>query len=155
MKPTFCSSLRITSSRAVRLRLDRLNVPDHLGVLVNATVAGEEAHTRHARDGLGQPLVLLLVGLVDQSLRVDVRLEVVRHEVVIAVVDDRVHQVGELSSIAKDALTDRLEHVLQHGVKVEVLVVVGVAEVFHVLTEVAEEEDVLFANFSGDLYNAC
>jgi len=31
------------------------------------------------------------------------------------------------------------------------LVVVGVTEIFDVLTEVAEEEDVLLADFSGDL----
>jgi hypothetical protein len=30
-----------------------------------------------------------------------------------------------------------------------------VAEVFDVLTEVAKEEDVLFADFAGDLYNVC
>jgi hypothetical protein len=67
----------ITSSSIVRLRLDWLNVPDHLRVFVNATITREEAHARHARDGLGQPLVLLLVGLVYQSLRVNVRLEIV------------------------------------------------------------------------------
>jgi hypothetical protein len=35
------------------------------------------------------------------------------------------------------------------------LVVVGVTEVFNVLAEVAEEEDVLLADLSGDLCNAC
>jgi hypothetical protein len=38
---------------------------------------------------------------------------------------------------------------------VEVLVVVGVAEVFNVFAEVAEEEDVFFADFSGDLRDVC
>jgi len=35
------------------------------------------------------------------------------------------------------------------------LVEVGVTEVFDILAEVAEEEDVLFADFSGDLCDAC
>jgi hypothetical protein len=35
------------------------------------------------------------------------------------------------------------------------LVVVGVTEVFDVLAEVAEEEDVLFADFPGDLCITC
>jgi hypothetical protein len=35
------------------------------------------------------------------------------------------------------------------------LVVVGVTEVFDVLAEVAEEEDVLFADLSGDLCITC
>jgi hypothetical protein len=60
-----------------------------------------------------------------------------------------------LPSIAKDALADRLEHILQHGVEVEILVVVCMTEIFDVLAEVAEEEDVLLADLSGDLYNAC
>jgi hypothetical protein len=67
------------------------------------------------------------------------------------VVDDRVHQSRELAGIAEGSLADCAEDALEHGVEVEVLVVVGVAEVFDVFAEVAEEEDVFFADFSGDL----
>jgi hypothetical protein len=139
------------ASSTVGLRLHRLNVPDHLRVLINATVAREKAHARDARDGLCQPLILLLVRLVDQLLRVDVRLEVVRDEVVIAVVDDRVDQVRELAGVAKHALADGLEHFLEHRVEVELLVEVRVAEVFDILAQVAEEEDILFSNLTSDL----
>jgi hypothetical protein len=40
---------------------------------------------------------------------------------------------------------------LEHRVKVELLVEVCVAEVFDILAQVAEEEDVLFSNLTGDL----
>lgn len=147
--------LALAPSRAISLRLDRLNVPDHLRVLVNATIAREETHTRHAGDGLGQPLVLLLVCLVNEALCVNVRLEVVRDEVVVAVVDDRVYEVGELAGIAENAFANGLEDVLEHGVQVEVLVEVCVAQVLDVFAEVAEEEDVLFSDFSCDLCYTC
>jgi hypothetical protein len=129
--------------------------PNHLSILINATITREESHARHTRDGLRQPLVLLLVGIVNQFLRINVRFEVVRDQVVIAVIDDRVHESRELAGIAEDSLADRGEDALEHGVEVEVLVVVGVAEVFNVFAEVAEEEDVFFADFSGDLGGFC
>jgi hypothetical protein len=40
---------------------------------------------------------------------------------------------------------------LEHRVKVELLIKVCVAEVFDILAQVAEEEDILFSNLTGDL----
>ena len=131
-------------------RVHWLYVPNALGVLVNAPIGAEEAHARDADDGLGQPSLLVLVGLVDELVSVNVRLEVVRDEVVVALVDDGVHQGGELFRIAECALLDRLEHALEHGVEVEFGVEVSVSQIFDVFGQVAEEEDVVLADFARD-----
>lgn len=69
-----------------RLRLERLNVPNGLAVLLNAAVAGEEAHPADAGNALVEPAVLILEVLVDEVLGLDVRLEVVADEVEVACV---------------------------------------------------------------------
>ena len=62
-----------------------------------------------------------------------------------------VHQRAELSCVAESATADRGEDLLELGVEVEFAVEVGVAEVFDIFGEVAEQEDVVFADFAGDL----
>lgn len=46
-------------------------------ILIDAPVRTEEAHACHARDGFGQPLVLILVRLVNGRMRLNVAVEVV------------------------------------------------------------------------------
>lgn len=51
---------------SLRLRNQRLNVPDRLRIFIDAAVTGEEAHAGDAGDGLGEPLFLVAVRLVDE-----------------------------------------------------------------------------------------
>ena len=152
--PTFPASpcaLPSLSLSLLCLRLYRLHVPDTLRVLVDAPITREKAHTRHARDALANPLVLVLVRLVHQILGLDVAVEVVADEVIVAVVGHGVDEGGELALVAKAAAADGVEDLDEVVVEVEVAVVVGVAEVFDVFGKVAKEENVGVADFSGNL----
>lgn len=48
-----------------------------LGILVDAPVRAKEAHARYARNGLGQPLVLVLVRLINGCMCLNVAVEVI------------------------------------------------------------------------------
>lgn len=137
--------------RLLALHLDRLNIPDHLGVLVDTPITREESHPRYTRNRFGQPLLLILVRLIDQLLRIEVALEVIRDEVVIAVIDNGVDEGGELTRIAEHSLADGLEDLVERGVELEVAIEVVVAQVFDIFREVSKEEDVVFADFTSDL----
>lgn len=63
-------------------------------------------------------------------------------------VDDGVDEGAELARVAKGAFADGVEDGLQGGVELETAVPVSVAQVFDVFGEVAEEEDVVFADFA-------
>ena len=65
-------------------------------------------------------------------------------------VDDGVAEGGEAAGVAKGVGFDGGEDLGEGGVEGEGAVVVGVAEVFDVFGQVAEEEDVGFADFAGD-----
>ena len=132
------------------LRRQGLTVPDLLGVLLDAAIAGEEAHSRDTRDALLQPGILVLVGLVHEGVGLDVAVEVIRDEVVVAMVGDAVAEGGEAGCVAKHVGFDGVEDFGEVGVELEGSVVVGMAEVFHVFGQVAEEEDVGFADFACD-----
>lgn len=133
-----------------RLRLERLNVPDTLRVFVNAAVGAEETHAGDALDRLADPLLLVLVSLVNERVRLDVAVEVVRDEVVVAVVADGRDEGGKVRRVAESALLDLGEDLGEVWVDVVRAVGVRVTEIFNVLGEVAEEEDVVLANLAGD-----
>ncbi len=80
----------------------------------------------------------------------DVAVEIIGDEVVVALVDDGVAEGGEAAGVAKGAGFDRVKDLGEVWVEFDVAVGVGVTEVFDVLGEVAEEEDVRFADFAGD-----
>lgn len=85
----------------------------------------------------------------------DVAIEIIAHEVVIAVVDDGIAEGGEAARVAEHVALDGVEDFLEVRVELEGAVGVGVAEVFDVFGEVAEEEDVVFANLAGDFNLGC
>jgi hypothetical protein len=145
--------LELTLLESVRLRLllYRLYIPDALRILVNAAVGAEEAHPGDAGDGLGDPLLLVLVRLVDQRVRLDVAVEVVRHQVVVAVVADRGDQTGKVLRVAEGPLLDGLEDLGKVGVDVVRAIRVRVAEVLDIFGQVAKEENVVLTNFTRDL----
>lgn len=128
-----------------------LGIPDLLCILFDATIRAEEAHSRHGSNGLGQPFVLVFVRLIDELLRVDVALEVVGDQVVIAMVDNAVDQSAELACIAERPVADGVKNARQLRVELEAAVEVVVTEIFDILGEITEQEDVVLADFSGDL----
>lgn len=81
---SFYGSVAVLS--AIGFRWQRLDVPDHLSIFVDATVAGEETHSGNRSDRLGQPLLLVLVRFINEVLSVNVALEVVGHKVIVAMI---------------------------------------------------------------------
>jgi hypothetical protein len=137
-------------TRLSPLRLQRLHIPDALRILVDAAITAEKAHPCHARDRLRRPLILVFVGLVDERLRLHVAVEVIRDEVVVAVVLDGADERAERAGVAEGAGLDRGEDVGEVGVDGVRAVSVRVAQVFDVFGQVAEEEDIVLADFTGD-----
>lgn len=66
-------------------------------------------------------------------------------------VRNAVDEGAELARVAEHAFADDFEDLRELWVELEVAVPVRVAKVFNILGQVAEEEDVFFANFSRDL----
>jgi len=131
-------------------RIEGLNTPNLIRILLNAPIAAEEPHPRHRSDALLQPGIRILKGLVHEGMGLDIAIEIIRDEVIIALVDDGVAEGGEPAGVAELAALDGVEDFDEVGVELDVAVGVGVTEVFDVFGEVAEEEDVGFADFAGD-----
>ena len=55
----------LRSIHRITLWWQRLNIPDHVRIFLNATITAEEAHSADTRDTLCDPLVLVLVGFID------------------------------------------------------------------------------------------
>lgn len=91
------------------LHCQGLYVPDTVGILVDHSIGGEEAHARDAGDRFGEPLVLVAECFVDHCLGLDVGVEVVGYEVVVSVLDDGTDEGGELVGVAECASADGLE----------------------------------------------
>jgi hypothetical protein len=127
-----------------------LHVPDALSVFIDTPVTREEAHTCDCQDGLRCPFLGVLVALIDELLRLDVRGKVVRNEIVVTVLHDAIEQGGEALGIAKGAAVNMIEYVGELGLELVLLVQMRVAEVLDILGKVTEQEDVLFANLAGD-----
>ena len=83
-------------------------------------------------------------------MRLDIAVEVVADEIVVAVIADGADEGGELVRVAESVRLDGVEDFDQVRVHGVTAVVVRVPEVFHVFGKVAEEEDVVFADFAGD-----
>ena len=137
------------------LNLQRLQVPDHFRILLDTPITTEEAHPRNARNAFLQPSVLVLVCLINKLVRFHIAVEIIRDEVVVALVDDAVAKSSEAARIAELAAFDGVEHFRKVGIELEGAVVVGVAEVFDVFGEIAEEEDVGFTDLARDLNLCC
>lgn len=127
-----------------------MSIQCHL-TLDNHLLRGEEAETADNSDALRQPGFSVRESRVNQLLRLDVRVEVVRDKVVVAMVDDAVDQRREGARVAELAALDRIEDLLEVRVELELGVQVVVAVILDVLSQGTEEEDVLLADFTGDL----
>lgn len=71
-------------------------------------------------------------------MRLDVAVEIIRHEIIVAVIDDGVAQRGEPSGVTELAVFDGIEDFGKVRIQRERAVVVGVPEIFDVFGEVAE-----------------
>jgi len=132
------------------LDLERLKIPDHLRILLDTPITAEEAHPSDTRNALFEPSFLILVCFVDHFVRLDIAVEVVRHKVVITLIDDTVAESRKAGSVAELATLDGIENPGEVSVELEVTIVVGVAKIFHVFCQVSKEEDVGFADLAGD-----
>lgn len=77
------------------LRHQGLDIPDHIGILLDAPITREETHAAHTADALADPFVLILVCLVYQRLCLDVARKVVAYKVIIAIVGNGVTKSAE------------------------------------------------------------
>ena len=84
-------------------------------------------------------------------MRLDVAVEVVRNEVVVTLIDDRVAKSAKAVCISEFTTLDGIKDFGEVGVNFEVTIGVGVAEIFDVLGEVTKEKDVGLADFASDL----
>ena len=121
----------------------------HISILLNAPITTKKPHARHTRDSLLQPSLLIPIRLIHQLMRLDITVEIIAHEVVIPMIGDRITQCGKATRVAEGVGFDGVEDAGEIGVEGEVAVGVGVAEVFDVFGEVAEEEDVVGGDFAG------
>jgi hypothetical protein len=64
---------------------------------------------------------------------------------------NRSSECGEITSVTKHVVLDCFEDLFQGRVELEVAVEVTVAEIFDVLSEIAEEENVLIADLASNL----
>jgi hypothetical protein len=80
----------------------------------------------------------------------EIALEVIRDQVVIAMISDCRDHAGEVLCIPEGALLDGFEHLDKFRVKGMLAIVVCVAEILDVLGKVSKEEDVVLTNLTGD-----
>ena len=147
-KPTTASSLLPPHLAGDLLRRQRLHIPNHLRILLNTAITTKKPHPANTLNAFTDPLLLIAIRLIDQLLRLDIRREIIGHEIVIPIIGDAVAQGAEAVGVAKSPGFDRGEDFREVRVEFEGAVGVGVAEVFDVFGEVAEEEDVGFADFA-------
>ena len=114
-------------------------------------LGGEESHSADGSDTLGQPFFLVGVGFIDQLVCLDIAMEVIRDQVVISVVYDAVDERGELVGVAERAFANGFEYIIEIRVELKLIVEMCMTEVFDVLGQITEQENVLFANLAGDL----
>ena len=82
-------------------------------------------------------------------MRLHITIEIIAHKVIIPVIGNRVTKSREATCVAKHVGFDGVEDAGEVWGEGEGAVVVGMAEVFDVFGEVAEEEDVVGGDFAG------
>lgn len=127
-----------------------LNVPDAISVLDDAAIAREESHAADARDALCDPFFLVPVSLVDECVGLDVTVEVIADEIVVAVVGNGVDQSRKSVLVAKHVSANGLEDLLKVRINSVRTVVMVVSKILNVFGEIAEEENVRLAYLTSD-----
>lgn len=145
-----CPSTSLVLVQASLLDGKRLDVPNHVRILIDATIAAEEAHAGDRDDGFLEPLFLVAVRLINEMVRLDIAVEVIRNQVVVTVVANSRDHGTKVVGSSECALLNLGEHPFQIRVNGVFAVVVGVAQVLDVFGEVTEKENVVLADFPGD-----
>ena len=127
------STSSIFLATSITLDGQRLNIPDAIRVLLNASITCKEAHSCYTCDALADPLILVLVRDVDQIMRLQVALEVVGDEVEVAMFGDAVDEGRKRSYVAELAVLNCVEDLLQLRMDLMLAIEVCVAKVFNVL----------------------
>lgn len=127
------------------------NRPHLVSILNHTTIRSEETSPCRTENTLGEPIVLVLVRLVDKILGIAIALEVIRDEIEVAMVDNTVDKRRELVGISEAVALDGIKDLTEIVIELEFTVAVVMTKVFDVLRKVTEEENVLLTNFSGDL----
>lgn len=83
-------------------------------------------------------------------MRLDVAVEVIRHQVIVSVMANCVNHGIEIVRRTEGTVFDLVEDLVEVRIDDVRAVVVGMAKVLDIFGEVAEEEDVIFADFTGD-----
>jgi hypothetical protein len=147
------SNLQLSLLQAACLTLlwcQRLHVPDTLRILVDATITAEESHSSNANNSLANPLILVLIGLVDQCLSRDIGFKVVGDEVVVTMILDCANQGTERTRVAKCTLFYLVKDLGKVGINGMAAIIVSMTKILNILSEISEQEDVFLANFTSD-----
>ena len=62
----------------------------HIRILLNTPITTKKSHPRHTRNTFLQPSRLILIRLIHQLMRLNITIEIIRHEVIIPVVGNGV-----------------------------------------------------------------
>ena len=84
-------------------------------------------------------------------MSLNVRIEVIRDQVVVSMICDATAQCREAVGVSKHASLDRVEDLCKVWIELEIAKVMSVAEILNVFCEVTKKEDIGLANFTGDL----
>ena len=133
-----------------------LSIPDLLRIFLNATITAEETHACHTRNALFKPRILILVCFINELVRLHITVEVIGHKIVVTMISDRVTERRKTVRVAEHTTANCVEDFGKVRVKLEVSELMSVAQVFHVFCQVAEKEDIRFADLTGDFdLNGC
>lgn len=100
-----------------------------------------------ALEAIGRPHVASVwttVTMMGQSL-------LIGNAVVIPAINDARDERLERSRVTKDTLADSIERLLQRSRELEVSITVFVAQTFNLIRQMPKEEDLVFADFFGNL----
>lgn len=117
---------------------------------MDTSITAEEAHARHAHDRLDKPFILILVRFVHKGLRLVVTVEVIADKIVVTVLENGADEGRETALITKRAFLNGFEDFAQIRIDLVLAVVVRMSEVFDVLGQITEEEDVALADLTSD-----
>ena len=131
-QPASITSPLLTYLTKILLRHHRLHIPNHIRILLNASITTKEPHPRHTSNAFANPLILIAIRLIHQLLRLDVGIEVIADKIIVAVVGDAVAQRAEARGVAEGIGFDGVEDAREVRVEGEGAVVVCVAQVFDV-----------------------
>jgi hypothetical protein len=104
------------------LDVQGFDVPDGIGIFIDASIRSEETHSGNACYRFADPLFLILEGFIDEILCLAVAVEIVADKVEVAVVNNGADQGPESTFVSKFAGLDAIEHLQQFGIDLVVAV---------------------------------